>query len=385
MEQRNRRVNGASPAHGPAGTLDQNLIDVELRGLAKSYGSVTALEALDLVVMRGELLSLLGPSGCGKTTLLRLIAGLVQPSAGEVRIGGRLVTNIPSHRRNVGFVFQSYALFPHQTVRQNVGYGLRVRGIGREAVTRAVNETLDVVQLGALVDRYPSQLSGGQQQRVALARALVLKPTVLLLDEPFAALDRALREQMQLEIKALQRTLGITTVLVTHDQEEALTISDRIAVINAGRIEQIGRPQALYESPETEFVLKFVGQSNVFPATVVRLESGVAELRGSGFSILAEAAPAGLSVGTRVNAAVRPGKMSISVSPPSEGWNGIEGRIAEILYLGTVTHYYLETASGVRAVVHQQNTDLPSSAQIPGVGGRAWIQWLPTSTLLFAA
>jgi spermidine/putrescine ABC transporter ATP-binding subunit len=378
-------VSSVDTAIGAFEAPDQPMIDVELRRLVKRYGSVTALAALDLVVPRGELLSLLGPSGCGKTTLLRLVAGLLEPSAGEVRIGGRLVTDVPPHRRNVGFVFQNYALFPHQTVRQNVGYGLRVRGVGRKVATRAVNETLDIVRLGPLADRYPSQLSGGQQQRVALARALVLKPTVLLLDEPFAALDKGLREQMQLEIRTLQRRLGITTVFVTHDQEEALTISDRIAVINGGRIEQIDRPEALYEAPKTEFVLKFIGRSNIFPATVARLESGVAKLQGSGFSIVAEGAPAGFSVGARVNAAVRPGKMSLSISPPPKGWNGIEGRVAETLYLGTVTHYYLDTASGVRVVVHQQNTDLTSLARVPGVGESAWIQWLPKSTLLFAA
>ncbi|MFC3750813.1 ABC transporter ATP-binding protein [Aquamicrobium ahrensii] len=359
--------------------------DIELRNLFKSYGSVTALEALDLTVPRGELLTLLGPSGCGKTTLLRLIAGLLKPSSGMVRIAGKNVTDMPAHRRNIGLVFQSYALFPHQTVAQNVGYGLRMRGVARNVVAQKVAEALALVRLERFAERYPSQLSGGQQQRVALARALILEPSVLLLDEPFAALDKALREEMQLEVRELQRNLGITTIFVTHDQEEALTISDRIAVMNAGRIEQIASPRTLYEEPETEFVLKFIGQSSIFPMQVEEVTDGVTALRNGAFTAETSGRDHGFLAGSKVNAAVRPGKMILSSERPSEACNCVEGKIVGAIYLGTITHYHIDTSAGTRAVVHSQNTEETAFLERLSTGDRVWVQWSPKNTLLFPA
>lgn len=238
--------------------------DVRLENVTKSYGRTVAVDRLTLGVRRGELLSLLGPSGCGKTTTLRVVAGLVRPTEGTVIIKDRLVTTVPVHRRNIGMVFQNYALFPHLSVAENVAFGLQMRSVPRATIRTLVREALELVQLPGFEDRFPQQLSGGQQQRVALARALVIKPAVLLLDEPFGALDKKLREGMQIELRQLQRRLEITTVFVTHDQEEALEVADRIAVMNAGQLEQVGTPEDVYDNPATPFVYNFLGRVNLF-------------------------------------------------------------------------------------------------------------------------
>jgi ABC-type Fe3+/spermidine/putrescine transport system ATPase subunit len=237
--------------------------DVELVGVTKRFGDVAAVDAVDLEVLPGEFLSLLGPSGCGKTTTLRLIAGFERPDDGEVRIGGHDVSRLPAYKRQVNTVFQSYALFPHLSVGDNVAYGLKQRGLGRRERRTRARETLELVRLGGYENRKPRQLSGGQQQRVALARALVMQPQVLLLDEPLGALDLKVRKQLQIELKRIQEEVGITFVYVTHDQEEALAMSDRVAVMNAGRIEQLGAPREIYDRPATEFVVGFIGDTNV--------------------------------------------------------------------------------------------------------------------------
>jgi spermidine/putrescine ABC transporter ATP-binding subunit len=355
-------------------------MDISLEGIGKQYGNDIALKPLDLQVPPGELLALLGPSGCGKTTLLRLIAGLIEPSQGKIRIRGRDVTRVPAHRRDVGLVFQNYALFPHMTVRQNVAFGLRMRGMPKADIGRMVDETLDMVQLGELGARLPSQLSGGQQQRVAVARALVLKPAVLLLDEPFAALDKALRDRMQIELRNLQRRLNITSIFVTHDQDEALTISDRIAVMNAGRIEQIDSARSVFETPQTEFVLGFVGQSNRFEGRVEAVNAPGATVVVRDWRIKVVNASHRLSVGDKLTVAVRPGKLSLAREVAADH-NAIDGTIVDTLYLGTSTQYYVETG-GMRAEVHRQNTD-SSSAEAFAIGDKVWITWLPQSTLLF--
>lgn len=254
---------------------------VELRGVTRIYGAVRAVDALDLVVHEGELLSLLGPSGCGKTTTLNLVAGFVPPSAGHIAIDGEDVTGRPPHLRGLGVVFQSYALFPHMTVFENVAFGLRERRVARAEVDRRVAAALDLVRLGGQGARRPGQLSGGMQQRVALARALVYEPRVLLLDEPLAALDKKLREEMRSELREIQRSVGITTVFVTHDQAEALSLSDRIAVMHAGRIEQLGPPREIYERPSTRFVADFIGASSFLAgrATAVdRVDLGAGQI-----------------------------------------------------------------------------------------------------------
>ncbi len=247
---------------------------LSLRGLSKSYGSTRAVAGVDLDIAAGELLTLLGPSGSGKTTILMAIAGFVEPDEGEISVAGRSLRGVPPYRRNVGVVFQQYALFPHLTVAQNVAYPLAVRRVAKAEQRRAVAEAIELVRLGGLADRYPRQLSGGQQQRVALARALVFRPPVLLMDEPLGALDRKLRAEMQLEIRGIQRKLGITTVYVTHDQEEALTLSDRIAVVQDGRIAQLGTPREVYERPKSAFVAQFLGDSNLLPGRVAGTEDG---------------------------------------------------------------------------------------------------------------
>src|SRR5215468_10627261 len=281
-------------------------VDVRLAAVRKTFGSVVAVDNVDLEIRRGTIFSLLGPSGCGKTTTLRLIAGFERPDTGEVYIRDERVTSIPPYRRNFSMVFQSYALFPHLNVTENVAFGLRMRGVARADRTRAVSDALDLVKLDTLADRYPRQLSGGQQQRVALARAIVIKPAVLLLDEPLGALDKMLREEMQIELRSLQQRLGITAVFVTHDQEEALTLSDRVAVMRNGVIEQTGAPRDIYDRPRTEFVAGFLGASNFLGGTVVTREGDMAivETPSGRATVLADS-----SVGQKVRIAIRPERL----------------------------------------------------------------------------
>ncbi|MEW5422890.1 ABC transporter ATP-binding protein [Amorphus sp. 3PC139-8] len=240
---------------------------VTLSNIAKRFGSFTALHPMSMEIAEGSFVTLLGPSGCGKTTTLRMIAGLIDPSEGEIMIKGRRMNDVPIHKRNLGLVFQNYALFPHKTIAENIAFGLKYRGVSKADAERRVKETLELVQLPHVGDRYPKQLSGGQQQRIALARAVVIEPDVLLLDEPLSALDANLREDMRVELKRIQHRIGVTTVFVTHDQSEALAMSDRVVVMSAGRVEQVGAPEEVYNNPESEFVARFLGASNVLDAT----------------------------------------------------------------------------------------------------------------------
>jgi spermidine/putrescine ABC transporter ATP-binding subunit len=299
-----------------------------------------AVNDVTLDIERGTIFSLLGPSGCGKTTTLRLIAGFEQPSAGEVYIRGQRVTSIAPYRRDFSMVFQSYALFPHLNVAENVAFGLRMRRVPRGQRGAAVKEALELVKLGALADRYPRQLSGGQQQRVALARAIVVKPAVLLLDEPLGALDKMLREEMQVELRDLQQRLDITAVFVTHDQEEALTLSDRVAVMRGGVIEQVGAPREIYDRPVSEFVAGFLGASNFLDGRVVARDGEivVVETPGGRVRVIAASVP----VGTRVRVAVRPERVRMG-APGSEG---LRGTLRSIVYRGSVTHYYINGIGG---------------------------------------
>ncbi len=301
---------------------------VQLRGVDKAFGTLPVLRGCALDVRQGEVMTLLGPSGCGKTTLLRVIAGLVSPDAGSVSIGGRDVTWVPANRRQVGMVFQHYALFPHMTVFGNVAYGLRVRRARREEIGRRVRAALALVELEALAERWPGQLSGGQQQRVALARALVLEPQVLLLDEPFGALDAKLREAMQVDLKKLVQRLGITTVFVTHDQDEALTLSDRIAVMQAGLITQVGSPLEIYDRPASAYVADFVGRSNLIEgvATGGRVELGPA--------IALPTVKTG-----PVTVAIRPEHLAVSAEPGRPGW---PGTLAFVKHAGATTEYEVD-------------------------------------------
>jgi spermidine/putrescine ABC transporter ATP-binding subunit len=311
---------------------------VELSKVSKRYGAVVALDALDLAVYEGELLSLLGPSGCGKTTTLNVVAGFTAPDAGRVVIDGDDVTGEPAWRRGLGVVFQSYALFPHMSVADNVAFGLRERGVGRSEIAERVREALALVRLHGVAAQRPHELSGGMQQRVALARALLIRPRVLLLDEPLAALDRKLREEMRAELRDIQRTVGITTVFVTHDQHEALGLSDRVAVMNAGRIEQLGSPREVYERPGTRFVADFIGASSVLEGRAVDRET--VELAGGvRLRVTLRESPA---PGRAVRLLVRPERVELG----GGGVNTLTARVASVMYLGDHCEVRLELAGG---------------------------------------
>jgi putative spermidine/putrescine transport system ATP-binding protein len=331
-------------------------IAVRLRGLTKRYGQVTAVDGIDLDIREGELLTLLGPSGSGKTTTLRMVAGFELPSEGTVHLGGVDVTTRPPYERDVNTVFQDYALFPHMSVAENVGYGLRVRKIGKAERRKRVAAALAQVRLDDFGDRRPSQLSGGQRQRVALARALVNRPRVLLLDEPLGALDRQLRQEMQVELKAIQAAVGITFVVVTHDQEEALTVSDRIAVLRDGRIEQVGAPAEVYERPANPFVAGFVGTSNVLAGRAA------AEL-----------------VGEAGTFTVRPEKIHV-LDPAAEtpaGHCQAAGTVRDVAYAGPVTRLTVGLEVGGELVVLQQNLSTTSAEVAALAGSRVKLVWRP--------
>jgi putative spermidine/putrescine transport system ATP-binding protein len=325
--------------------------DVRMQGVRKSYGDVAAVDGVDLDVARGEFFTLLGPSGSGKTTTLRLIAGFERPDEGRIELRGVDVSRQPPYARDVNTVFQDYALFPHMTVLENVEYGLRVKGVRRQTRRAQAAGALEMVRLPGFGTRKPAQLSGGQRQRVALARAIVNRPKVLLLDEPLGALDLKLRQEMQIELKRIQREVGITFIYVTHDQEEALTMSDRLAVFNSGRIEQVGEPAEVYEHPATEFVAGFVGVSNVL------------ERNGRRFT-------------------VRPEKIRIlgehdGVEP---GAHAESGRIAEVVYVGMVTRYAVELDDGGRLMVIRQNLETTSAEALEQRGRNVRLEWRPEHT-----
>ena len=325
--------------------------DVSLVGLRKQFGDIVAVDDVDLEIARGEFFTMLGPSGSGKTTTLRLIAGFEMPDAGRVELAGRDVTGLPPYERDVNTVFQDYALFPHMTVAENVEYGLRVKGIGKREREQRAQQALELVDLGGHGSRRPIQLSGGQRQRVALARAIVNQPRVLLLDEPLGALDLKLRQQMQMELSNIQTELGITFIYVTHDQDEALTMSDRIAVFNDGRIEQVATPADLYEHPASEFVAGFVGTSNVV------------ERDGQRFTI-------------------RPEKIHIGPEsePARDGFTTETGLIREVVYLGPVTRYIVELDKGGELVAVRQNLETSSQDALKERGNRTRLQWRPAHT-----
>ncbi|HKU97864.1 MAG TPA: ABC transporter ATP-binding protein [Vineibacter sp.] len=324
--------------------MKENLI---LSGIEKRYGDAVALQATDLEIKAGEFVTLLGPSGSGKTTILMSIAGFVPPSAGRILLDGQDVTGLPPERRNFGVVFQGYALFPHLTVNDNVGFPLRARGIRGAEAQRRIDTVLEMAQLGAFARRLPRQLSGGQQQRVALARALVFEPELLLLDEPLSALDRALRKDFQTEFKAIHRKVGTTFIYVTHDQEEALTMSDRIVILDRGRILQSAPPSELYERPATEFVARFLGKSNFLRGRITRVVEGGAELRcpalTSRVSIGRQDVPA---IGASAIAALRPEKIKLHPSAVPADACSAKGQVVDITYLGSVIDVTLALADG---------------------------------------
>jgi spermidine/putrescine ABC transporter ATP-binding subunit len=326
--------------------------EIRLDGLVKRFGNAVAVDRITLDIRGGEFLTLLGPSGSGKTTTLRLIAGFELPTAGDILIDGASIVAVPPYRRNIGMVFQNYALFPHMTVFQNIAFPLEMRRVDKVMITEQVAKALELVQLPGYEGRYPRQLSGGQQQRIALARALVFNPRVLLMDEPLGSLDRKLREHMQLEIKHIQEQLHITVVYVTHDQEEALVMSDRIAVINQGRIEQVGSPQDLYEQPQNRFVADFIGETNLLQGEVVELRTVCSAIRVGDGVIVQVATVEGLTVGKEVTLAVRPATIRF-LSPGEELVNTCTGVIEEVIYVGEITKYRVSLGGETELTVKQ--------------------------------
>jgi spermidine/putrescine transport system ATP-binding protein len=334
-------------------------IAISLQHITKRFGDVTAVDGISLDIRDGEFLTLLGPSGCGKTTTMRMIAGFEEPDEGRVLLRGREIVGVPPNKREVNMVFQHYALFPHMTVEGNVEYGLKLKKVPKDERRQRVGEMLEIVGLGGYQARKPSQLSGGQQQRVALARALVNRPTALLLDEPLGALDVKLRKHMQMELKRIQHELRTTFVYVTHDQDEALSMSDRIAVMNAGVIEQIGAPRAIYQHPETPFVADFVGVLNAVDLRVDELSGGTAVMRvGDGGRVEIRVGPE-VRLGEHLTVAVRPERVGIAPPEAASAGSGtrLRGTVRQVVYLGTLTQYYVEVALGPTMVVHELSGD----------------------------
>lgn len=355
--------------------------DVELRKVFKVFNGETAVRGVDIAIRPGEFFSILGPSGCGKTTTLRLIAGFETPSAGEVLIQHKSMNHVPAYRRPVNTVFQSYALFNHLSVAENIAFGLRIKKLSKSEVEARVKEALKSVQMLEYAKRFPNQLSGGQQQRVALARALVNRPAVVLLDEPLGALDLKLRKEMQVVLSKLHKDLGLTFVMVTHDQEEALSLSDRIAVMRGGKIEQVGTPAEIYECPRTPFVADFIGDTNLFEGRVTVDDSSLVKVfTGKGLEILVKTNDQERSLpknSHKVVVSVRPEKIKLSLEPPTTTQNCFEARLKHIMYLGTHIHYLVElTATGDSVQVMQPNT-----AKLPEVNTSIYAHWLAEDCL----
>ncbi len=353
---------------------------IQIRGVEKRFGDATAVAGIDLEIREGEFFSLLGPSGCGKTTLLRMMAGFETPTSGSVLIAGADMTAVPPYERPVNMMFQSYALFPHMNVADNVAFGLKQDGVAKAEIPKRVAEALDLVQMGEFAKRKPHQMSGGQRQRVALARCLVKRPKVVLLDEPLSALDKKLREKTQFELVNIQEKVGITFVMVTHDQEEAMTMSTRIAVMNAGRILQVGRPHEIYEYPTTRMVADFIGTANFFSGMVEDSQNGQVTFRADGID--APLVVSGdLAIGAHAAIMVRPEKIIMGREAPAGAANSVSGVVIEIAYLGDVSIYHVRLESGLVVLVTTAN--LRHSAE-PAVtwDDRVHLSWHPGNAVL---
>jgi spermidine/putrescine transport system ATP-binding protein len=356
---------------------------VALEQVVKSFGGVVAVDHLDLEIKRGEFFSMLGPSGCGKTTTLRMIGGFEEPTQGTVRLNGKDITDVPAYKRDINTVFQSYGLFPHLNVFENVAFGLRRKGVTGKEIDRRVGEALELVGLGKLGRRRPAQLSGGQQQRVALARALVNRPLVLLLDEPLGALDLKLRKQMQLELKRIQDEVGITFIFVTHDQEEAMTISDRIAVMNHGRIEQLGRPEEVYERPATAFVAEFLGASNLLHGKYAGVADGWGQVElDTGMRVRIGADPS-LAAGEQLRIGVRPEKLT--VHPRGEvleaSLNTMDAKLTSAVFVGVSYQYFFATKEGRELSAFDRN----AGGAVASPGESVSLAWRPEHTFVIRA
>jgi spermidine/putrescine transport system ATP-binding protein len=362
-------------------------VDVRLVDVVKRFGDTVAVDHIDLEVRDGEFFSLLGPSGCGKTTTLRMIGGFEEPTSGLIELQGEDVTWLPPFKRNVNTVFQNYALFPHLTIYENVAFGLRRKGVNDAEVKARVGEMLALVELPGYEGRKPSQISGGQAQRVALARALINRPAVLLLDEPLGALDLKLRKQMQVELKRIQQEVGITFIYVTHDQEEAMTMSDRIAVMNKGRYEQLGDPESLYERPTTRFVAGFLGVSNLLRGEVLGGDGRYATVRlGPEVTVRAPSALVGAT--SAVDIGVRPEKIRLRAPAEADatpdGHNRLTGVIRDASYLGVSTQYQVEARGGARITVYEQNVERATRSELWSPGEEVLLTWSPDHSFVVA-
>jgi spermidine/putrescine transport system ATP-binding protein len=353
---------------------------ISLSNVHKRYGSFVAVQQANFDIGRGEFFSMLGPSGCGKTTMLRMIAGFEEVTSGHIRLDGIDVEHVPPYRRNVNTVFQQYALFPHLTVFENIAFGPRVKGIDEIEITKRVKQMLEVVRLGDFAQRRPDQLSGGQRQRVALARALVNFPSALLLDEPLSALDLKLRQAMQFELKRIQREVGITFIFVTHDQEEALTMSDRIAVMSAGNVEQVGTPEEIYHSPATVFVAGFIGSANLVPVTVTRVAGASAFVRFGSCEVEAPTGKATFAVGDAGVLMIRPERIKLLAAPPQGNWNAVQATVTDIVFQGPVLRCLLTDDAGHELLAHIDDDERPDGLV---KGARLWAAWdVPGARLL---
>ena len=359
---------------------------ISIQGVSKSFGSVKAVDDVSFGIRRGEFFSLLGPSGCGKTTLLRILAGFELPTAGEVMIDGQPMSTVPPHARPTNMVFQSYAIFPHLNVRENIAYGLRKRKLGRDETTRIVEQALELIKMPGYGERRSDQLSGGQRQRVALARALVCQPKVLLLDEPLGALDKKLREEMQIELRQIQRTVGITFVFVTHDQEEALTLSDRVAVMSRGKVLQIDHATRLYEAPNCREVAEFIGTMNILPGTVGAIMHGRANVTAGALGDFEARMEGDIPrQGAPVLIAIRPEKMQMSWERPSLSLNTVSGKVGAVAYFGDRSHFYVNVEGcGKPLAVALQNGERRIDSGDP-VGKPVWLSWEPDAAVLLPA
>jgi spermidine/putrescine transport system ATP-binding protein len=361
-------------------------VEVRLVDVVKRFGDAVAVDHIDLEVRDGEFFSLLGPSGCGKTTTLRMIGGFEQPTSGLIELQGRDVTWLPPYQRNVNTVFQSYALFPHLTIFENVAFGLRRRRVKDSEIKSRVSEMLSLVELPGFERRKPTQISGGQAQRVALARALINRPAVLLLDEPLGALDLKLRKQMQVELKRIQQEVGITFIYVTHDQEEAMTMSDRIAVMNRGRYEQLGDPESLYERPTTRFVAGFLGISNLLPATVAGSDDTYALAR-IGDASTVRVPKAYVNGQQSIEVGVRPEKIRMHKEDdaPAADFNQLDGTVVDASYLGVSTSDVVEARSGARLTIYEQNVERTVHGSLHRPGETVHLSWSPDHTFVVRA
>lgn len=352
---------------------------ITLTSVTKQFGDTVAVDDVSLQIEGGEFFSLLGPSGCGKTTTLRIIGGFVYPTTGEVRINGEIMAEIPPYRRPVNTVFQNYALFPHKTVAQNIAFGLQMKKVPKSEIADAIERSLDLIQLPGYGDRKPDELSGGERQRVALARALINEPTILLLDEPLSALDLKLRKQMQLELKALQRKVGITFVYVTHDQGEALALSDRIAVMNDGKVLQVGTPSEIYDSPQNRFVADFIGTSNFLEGVLVS-ENEIALMTEPPHKIIS-VSNKDVPLNTPVTVAIRPERFDLRTALPSDVSNSLRGIIQDESYLGTTLQYTVQTDYPTPLIVHQQNTGASDTPRFQR-GDTVYLQWTSENAIV---